>query len=115
MEFDSLQAHGLLCEGELHAEGLGQGSEVVLLLPQAHGESSLSALCGLGLDDATSEVGLEHTSEGSLALVALPLLKSALVVDYQDGDSFSSEGLDALLEEAYYVPGSFRVALESGS
>jgi hypothetical protein len=83
----------------------------VLLLPQAHRERALSSFCGLGLYDAAGKVGLEHRAEGTLALVALTGLESALVVDYQDGDAFCPEGLDALLEEAYYVPGRFRVAL----
>jgi hypothetical protein len=69
----------------------------------------------LGLYDATGKVGLEHRTEGALALVALPLLKTALVVDYQDGDAFDPERLDALLEEANYVPGRLRVALEGRS
>ena len=86
-----------------------------MLLPQAYGESSFSALCGLSLDDAAGKIGLEHRAEGALALVALPLLKAALVVDYQDGDTFYPEGLYTLLEEAYYVPGRFRIALEGGS
>jgi hypothetical protein len=73
-------------------------------------------LCGRGayLAEITvitvTTMGIQ-IAKGSLALVTLPLLKAALMVDYQDGDAFGSEGLDALLEEAYYVPGRFRVAL----
>jgi hypothetical protein len=42
----------------------------------------------LGLYDAASKIGLEHTAKGGLALVALSGLQPALVVDYQDGDTF---------------------------
>jgi hypothetical protein len=86
-------------------------TEIVLFLPEAHCERALSALGGLGLYHTTSEIGLKHIAKGSLALVALACLQPALVVHYQDGDAFCPKGLDALLEEAYYVPGRFRVAL----
>src|SRR5215211_6825827 len=87
----------------------------MLLLPQTNGESPFAAFCGLSLYDAAGEVRLEHRTEGALALVALSLLKTALVVDYQDRYAFGPEGLDTLLEEPYYVPGSFRVTLEGRS
>jgi hypothetical protein len=114
IELDTLQAHRFICESKLHPERFGKGSEVVLLLPEAHREHSLSTLRGLSLDDAAGEVGLEHAAEGAFALVALALLQAALVVDYQDGDALCPKGLYALLEEAYYVPCGFRIALEGG-
>ena len=72
----------------------------MFFLPEPHGERVLTSIGRFDLYDATSQSGFVDAAEGALALVALPSLQPALMVDHQDSHAGSPKGFHDLLMES---------------